>query len=43
VAYNHNLSKRTGVYAGVTYAKEKIDGVGSDSANSFVVGARHAF
>ena len=43
VAYNHNLSKRTGVYAGVTYAKEKIDGVGSDSANTFVVGARHAF
>ena len=25
------------------FSKEKIDGVGSDSANSFVVGARHAF
>ena len=43
VAYNHNLSKRTGVYAGFTYDKEKVDGIGSDSANTFVVGARHAF
>ena len=43
LAYNHNLSKRTGVYAGFERVKEKIDGVGSDSANTFLVGARHAF
>jgi predicted porin len=43
LAYNHNLSKRTGVYAGFERVKVKEDGLGSDSANTFVVGARHAF
>ncbi len=42
VAYNHNLSKRTGVYAAVNYAKEKV-GTDSDSGTSFGVGLRHAF
>ena len=42
LAYNHNLSKRTGVYAGFERVKEK-NGAASDSANTFVVGARHAF
>ncbi|WP_306565694.1 porin [Aquabacterium sp.] len=43
LAYNHNLSKRTGVYAGFERVKSKDDVLGSDSANTFVVGARHAF
>ena len=42
LAYNHNLSKRTGVYAGFERVKEKNGGA-SDSANSFAVGVRHAF
>ncbi len=43
VAYNHNLSKRTGLYAGISHHKEKLEPVISDSANTFVVGVRHAF
>lgn len=54
LAYNHALSKRTGVYAGVTYIKDDILGrliaeeeeaayAGKTKTTAVAVGLRHAF
>jgi len=41
LAYDHSLSKRTGVYAGLVYANFKADN--SESGTTYAVGLRHAF
>ena len=41
LAYDHSLSKRTGVYAGLVYANFKADN--TESGTTYAVGLRHAF
>jgi predicted porin len=43
LAYHHTLSKRTGVYAGLTYSKDD-NGAAADTKTTIIaVGLRHAF
>jgi predicted porin len=41
LAYDHDLSKRTGAYVGLNYSKDKA--MTPKSGTSFAVGVRHAF
>lgn len=43
LAYNHALSKRTGVYGGLTYAKDKVEGEADTKTTIIAAGLRHAF
>ena len=43
LVYNHSLSKRTGVYAGVTRVKSDEDGSVSVTVTAIGAGVRHAF
>lgn len=42
LAYHHSLSKRTGVYAGVTYVKDE-QVAAEEKTTTLAVGVRHAF
>ena len=43
LAYHHTLSKRTGVYAGVTYSKYEEQGFADIKTTTIGAGLRHAF
>lgn len=43
IGYDHNLSKRTDLYATYVNSKISIPAVASDNANTFAVGVRHSF
>lgn len=43
LAYNHSLTKRSGVYAGLTYIKDEINGEADGKTTALAVGLRHAF
>ena len=43
LAYHHTLSKRTGVYAGVTYTKDEQTGLADTKTTTIGAGLRHAF
>ena len=43
LAYHHTLSKRTGVYAGVTYSKYEEQGSADIKTTTIGAGLRHAF